>query len=112
MLRCTSFDRPVDDIRGKDRFNVRLDASCLEPLELDRVSANWMKLPHAEQALVPRGKIENYLLDPAHPIGGGKARFFVHFGFRRANNGSCWPKPFRSILSTIPWHIRLRIPTV
>ena len=42
-----------------------------------------MKLPQAEQAVVPRNKVENYLLDPAHPIGGGKARFFEHFGFQR-----------------------------
>jgi hypothetical protein len=42
-----------------------------------------MKLPHAEEALVPRNKIENYLLDIGHPIGGGKAAFFVRFGFSR-----------------------------
>lgn len=42
-----------------------------------------MKLPQAESAVVPRNKVENYLLDPAHPIGGGKARFFERFGFQR-----------------------------
>ncbi len=42
-----------------------------------------MQLPHAGEAIVPRGKVENYLLDLAHPIGGGKARFFLRFGFRR-----------------------------
>ncbi len=41
------------------------------------------KLPHAEEAVVPRNKTENYLLDIGHPIGGGKAAFFVRFGFRR-----------------------------
>lgn len=46
-----------------------------------------MKLPQAEQAVVPRNKVENYLLDSAHPIGGGKARFFEHFGFGREH----WP---------------------
>jgi hypothetical protein len=42
-----------------------------------------MRLPNAHEAIVPRGKLENYLLDLAHPIGGGKARFFLSFGFRR-----------------------------
>jgi hypothetical protein len=43
------------------------------------------KLPHAKEAIVPRSKIENYLLNPGHPIGGGKAKFFIHFGFTREN---------------------------
>ena len=42
-----------------------------------------MPLPNANEAIVPREKIEYYLLDLAHPIGGGKARFFLPFGFRR-----------------------------
>ena len=42
-----------------------------------------MKLPHAQEAVVPRNKIENYLLNPAHAIGGGKATFFFMFGFTR-----------------------------
>jgi len=42
-----------------------------------------MQLPHADEAIIPQEKVENYLLDLAHPIGGGKARFFLHFGFRR-----------------------------
>ncbi len=42
-----------------------------------------MLLPHAQQAVIPRAKIENYLLDSSHPIGGGKARFFIRFGFSR-----------------------------
>ncbi len=42
-----------------------------------------MKLPHAEEAVVPRNKTERYLLDLGHPIGGGKAVFFIRFGFRR-----------------------------
>jgi|ERR1043166_574229 hypothetical protein len=40
-----------------------------------------MQLPKAAHAIVPREKIQNYLLNLAHPIGGGKARFFLHFGF-------------------------------
>jgi hypothetical protein len=42
-----------------------------------------MNLPRAEQAVVPRNKVENYLLDLGHPLGGGKAQFFLRFGFRR-----------------------------
>ncbi len=42
-----------------------------------------MNLPHAEEAVVPRNKTENYLLNLGHPIGGGKAAFFLRFRFRR-----------------------------
>ena len=42
-----------------------------------------MKLPHAEEAVVPQDKIEQYLLNPGHPIGGSKAAFFQAFGFSR-----------------------------
>lgn len=33
--------------------------------------------------VIPSGKIGNYLLDPEHPVGGPKARFFARFGFSR-----------------------------
>ena len=42
-----------------------------------------MKLPNRESAMVPRSKVEGYLLQIDHPIGGGKAKFFIHFGFHR-----------------------------
>lgn len=42
-----------------------------------------MKVPHAEEPVVLRNKIENYLLNASHPIGGGKAAFFMRFGFSR-----------------------------
>ena len=42
-----------------------------------------MKLPRAAEAVVPRAKVENYVLNPGHPVGGSKAEFFHHFGFRR-----------------------------
>ena len=42
-----------------------------------------MNLPHAQEAVVTQNKIENYLLNPGHPIGGGKAGFFLRFGFSR-----------------------------
>jgi hypothetical protein len=42
-----------------------------------------MKVPCVESAIVPRSKVEDYLLNLEHPIGGGKAKFFIHFGFHR-----------------------------
>jgi hypothetical protein len=42
-----------------------------------------MTLPNAHLALVERGKIVEYLLNPAHPDNGGKAPFFVGLGFQR-----------------------------
>ena len=41
-----------------------------------------MKLPNAENAVVEREKIVDYLLNPAHRFGACKARFFTEFGFR------------------------------
>jgi hypothetical protein len=41
-----------------------------------------VKLPNADQAQVERAKVEDYLLDPAHPDGWGKARFFSSVGFQ------------------------------
>ena len=41
-----------------------------------------MKLPHADEAIVEKEKIVNYLLDAAHPDNGGKARFFTELGFK------------------------------
>lgn len=40
-----------------------------------------MRLPNAHLAIVEREKIAGYLLNPAHPYGTSKARFFVAFGF-------------------------------
>ena len=40
-----------------------------------------MKLPNADQAIVPERKVTLYLLNPAHPVGGSKAAFFLRFGF-------------------------------
>jgi len=44
-----------------------------------------MRLPSAERAVVPQKKVGNYLLNLKHPVGGGKASFFLHFGFQPAN---------------------------
>jgi hypothetical protein len=40
-------------------------------------------LPNAHAAIVQRGKVRDYLLDPDHPGNGGKAAFFRAFGFAR-----------------------------
>jgi hypothetical protein len=40
-----------------------------------------MKLPNFEQASIPESKIREYMLNPAHPVGGSKATFFLRFGF-------------------------------
>ena len=42
-----------------------------------------MKLPNPDKLVVEREKIADYLLNPAHPDNGGKARFFEELGFRR-----------------------------
>ena len=42
-----------------------------------------MLLPNAEQAVVERSKVTEYLLSPDHPDGRSKADFFARFGFRR-----------------------------
>jgi hypothetical protein len=41
-----------------------------------------MKLPNAENAVVEREKITDYLLSASHRYGASKARFFGAFGFR------------------------------
>ncbi len=40
-----------------------------------------MNLPNAHLVIVDREKIKDYLLNPAHPDNGGKARFFLGLGF-------------------------------
>lgn len=44
-----------------------------------------MKLPNAHLAQVDKEKITDYLLNPAHPANGGKANFFLGFGFKRSD---------------------------
>lgn len=40
-----------------------------------------MKLPNAHLAIVDEETIVDYLLNPAHPDNGGKAKFFLGLGF-------------------------------
>jgi hypothetical protein len=41
-----------------------------------------MKLPNLEAAVVAENKITEYLLNPLHPDGAGKAKFFAALSFR------------------------------
>lgn len=40
-----------------------------------------LNLPNAHLAIVDREKITDYLLNPAHPDNGGKAKFFLGLAF-------------------------------
>ncbi len=42
-------------------------------------------LPQRELAWIEERKIVDYLLDPAHPVGGPKAKFFLGRGFQSAD---------------------------
>jgi hypothetical protein len=42
-------------------------------------------LPNAANATLDDAKISQYLLNPAHPVGGSKAKFFLSRGFTQAN---------------------------
>ena len=44
-----------------------------------------MPIPYAENLHVPPVKLDAYLLDPAHPFGGGKAEWFKRQGYHRGN---------------------------
>jgi hypothetical protein len=39
------------------------------------------ELPNRNAAFIQPSKIQNYLLNPEHPIGGSKADYFMSFGF-------------------------------
>lgn len=42
------------------------------------------RLPCHTRARIPVAKLRDYLLDPDHPVGGSKARFFLPLGFSRS----------------------------
>lgn len=44
-----------------------------------------MPIPNAHLAFVPPEKLEDYLLNPAHPIGGPKAVWFMSIGYSRSD---------------------------
>jgi hypothetical protein len=47
-----------------------------------------VRLPNAEQAIVPPEKVRDYLLSPDHRVGRSKARFFGALGF----TPEAWPR--------------------
>lgn len=53
-----------------------------------------MKLPNLHLATVEREKIAGYLLNETHPDNGGKALFFIAFGFSREE----WPTLANALL--------------
>lgn len=55
-----------------------------------------MKLPNAEDAVVPEAKIAHYLLSPTHRDGRHKAAFFLRFGF----SAEAWP-----VLASVVWFV-------
>ena len=58
-------------------------------------------LPNYEKAVIPRGKLEDYALNPAHKDGRHKARLFKSIlGFEKAD----WRKLEKLILDELPCH--------
>lgn len=50
-----------------------------------------MKVPNFEKAFVPESKLAEYLLNPDHPDGGPKARFFMQVGFDADTLSTAYP---------------------
>jgi hypothetical protein len=44
-----------------------------------------MAFPDAEKSIVTKEKLCDYLLNPAHPVGGTKAAWFASVGYTRQN---------------------------
>ena len=44
-----------------------------------------MKIPNADRAIVPREKLQDYLLSPTHPVGRFKAAFFGSIGYTQVD---------------------------
>jgi hypothetical protein len=40
-----------------------------------------LRIPNADMAIIPVEKLRGYLLSPAHPGGGSKAKFFANLGY-------------------------------
>lgn len=44
-----------------------------------------MKVPNSDKAIIPKAKIEDYILSGSHPIGRNKSAFFNSLGFSLEN---------------------------
>jgi len=54
-----------------------------------------MGLPDLDRADIPAAKIRDYLLNPEHPVGRAKAKFFAGLGFTRGR----WPELHAALLA-------------
>lgn len=57
-----------------------------------------MKLPNAESAIIPKEKLQDYLLSQSHPIGRFKAASFRSIGYS-LDNWEALERDIRSLLS-------------
>jgi len=64
---------------------MRRFGSSRLPSEAD-LGVAAMPIPHAEHLHVSQAKLHGYLLDPDHPFGEAKARWFASQGFHRGNS--------------------------
>src|SRR5215210_7818118 len=63
-------------------------------------------LPNYQKAVIPRSKLEEYALNPAHTEGQHKARLFKSIlGFEKAD----WQKLEKIILDELPYHESLSV---
>jgi hypothetical protein len=60
-----------------------------------------LNLPNAHLAIVDRQKITEYLLNPAHPDNGGKAKFFLRLGFT-AEQWQVFAEALRRLAASFP----------
>ena len=74
------------------------------PDEIREVHPN--ALPNYQRAVIPRSKLEDYALNPAHKEGQHKARLFKSIlGFERAD----WHKLEKVILNELPYNEALLV---
>ncbi len=57
-----------------------------------------MKLPNTDSAIIPREKLQDYLLSQSHPVGRFKAAFFRSLGYS-IDNWDALERDIRSLLS-------------
>lgn len=64
-------------------------------------TAHTKALPNYQRAVIPRLKIEGYVLDPAHPVGRNKAIVFKSaLGFEQSD----WEMLRNAIIVELPYH--------
>jgi hypothetical protein len=64
-------------------------------------SANSRALPNYQRAVIPRIKVEGYVLDPTHPVGKHKGIVFKSaLGFEQSD----WEMLRNSIIAELPYH--------